>query len=270
MKTIRALCQEEYERQLAVEKNERRWALTQVGDSSMSDEIVKQQQAILDRIKKEEDAAAEHISSSVSQSLNTMNPASVRASQSAHIVGYAIKEQHDLEPLSSASEGGEISESTVTKGEETTEEESLLCSNSFGPVPNRYSSSSSITSTPEIWRPPIRTNEPSNISHTLAHANGQNYSPSPARCLSGASASSGIGRSLQHSGFFRFRLPIQDGRAACTRAVQPHRVRAHSGASGRPTVERDQQGEGEGENGTDQHGRSPVFCQPAVDTAHGK
>ncbi|THH13728.1 hypothetical protein EW146_g6524 [Bondarzewia mesenterica] len=121
----------------------------------MSDEILKQQQAILDRIKKEEDAAAEHVSSFVSQSPNTMNPASARASQSAHIVGYTIKEQHDLEPLSSASEGGEISGSAVTEGEKTTEEESLSYSNSFGPVPNRYLSSSSITSTPEIWCPPI-------------------------------------------------------------------------------------------------------------------
>lgn len=54
MNTIRNMAQTEYNRQLRTEKVERQWVMNQMLNSSQSEQVAKEQQAILDIIKREE------------------------------------------------------------------------------------------------------------------------------------------------------------------------------------------------------------------------
>ncbi|KAI0252879.1 hypothetical protein BJV78DRAFT_251504 [Lactifluus subvellereus] len=180
MAAIRRSAQEEFTRQLRLEMSERKWALDVI--DSNSPDVARQQQRILDNTQKSQD---ERISSGPQ------------------------KQGYDAE-----SDEGHASDESSESEEDDDEDEEEETHDSYGHPPRWDGSQPYVTgaaprrpspgSRAPSWRPHPRPPEPSGISRTFFHANGQTYSaspvPFPRRGNVNSTGSTGSGAGLHRAG----------------------------------------------------------------------
>jgi hypothetical protein len=200
MNIIRTLAQEEFTRHLRQEMSERKWALDVV--SSNSPEVARQQQWILDNIRK---ADEEH----------TPFPPTDSPQNAEGVLSASPRQQSDSEQVLNGKSGKGYGTGGLEDEEGESEElgdddddmddphrhprwwHGSKGSQPYSPggAPRRQSSGSQAS----VWRPSPRTPEPSGISRTFAHVNGQAYNTGPVQfprrgsVNSAGSTSSGAG-----------------------------------------------------------------------------